>query len=283
MRKFKVVGFVLIGLGLATFVGALLYIYQLKRDPTEFVQNNLLNSASAIGSTLAAVGLTLASIGYTIGEWYPFFRKFRDLGIVDANASRRGRELAATTRWVNELVKAKKSVVLAGITHGGWFLTGWDELRDALPTILRDIERFEVFILNPLGPAFGARRIDELVGGDKHKLDDTQERITLVLRHIAELMANPEFTGPLQAGKLRFYVYDGTPLGLIWVDDIIYSITYLPCVPDRECPQLILASTGRFSEQLTYAITRLRDDDRTRVISKRDQIEGIIAALTTPN
>src|SRR6266487_6490737 len=102
-------------------------------DRASYLPSVLLTTFSIF---ITAIITLLVSI--TIGGFYETYRRFQKLGIQDAEPARRGRETQETDKWLDRLVNAKKSITLVGVSLGGWFITGWPDLKSDLPRILSD-------------------------------------------------------------------------------------------------------------------------------------------------
>jgi hypothetical protein len=215
---------------------------------------------------------------------YRFVKKFKKLGIKNGIPSRKGRELALTEKWLNRLKKAKKSVILTGVTLGGWFNTAWEDLRANLEHILSNVESFEIFVLNPLSEEFKMRERDEIRGGEKLK-EITTQRAKTTLENLKQLITDPRLKSYWDENKIKIYIYNGTPVSVVWVDDSIYFATYLPCIADRESPMLVLNAAGEFSHQIITSIKRIRElvkegTQDVLLIEKVEQIDDIINQLS---
>lgn len=240
----------------------------------EIYQSALPSSLLSIASVLVAVGITLLSISYSTGEWYESFKRFKDLGIVDAAPSRKGRQVDMIQEWINRIREAKRTITLVGVTHGGWFTTSYGDLKDLLPRLLPGIDKMEIYFLNPLTEGFRVRDEDEEFGGeDEHR---AMRRIEEVLENLKALMNDRDIKTYFENRKIDIYLYDGTPFSIVWIDNSIYMVTYLPFVSDSECPLLTLDSAGMFSEQVKMAVKRLRLTSENKRIKNTTDIDKIL-------
>ncbi|MCJ7632912.1 hypothetical protein MUP77_11045, partial [Candidatus Bathyarchaeota archaeon] len=197
--------------------------------PLEKYHNGLPSGLLNVFSILVGVGVTLLSIYYTSGEWYSVFKKFNDLGIRDGVPTRMGRDLDQNRKWMQELGKAKREVLLSGATLGGWFETAWRDFRDDLPEILKNITRFDIFLLDPRSEESKMRAKDEMYGGEKEE-DSATARATSALTKLKYLMSSDELKEYWKKERIRLYLYRGTPLSVMRIDENMYFVSYLPCV-----------------------------------------------------
>lgn len=225
-------------------------------------------------SILAGVGATLLSVYYTSGEWYSVFKRFKDLGIIDGDPNRKGRDSELTTKWLEEIKKAKRSLLFAGVTLSGWFTSAWTDLCVTLPDVLNRINQFEIFILDPDSEGLRVREEDELSGGEIREL--AGKRLIGVLVNLKNSMSSGDLKPFWENGKIKAYLYRGTPFSVMIMDEVIYQVTYLPCISDRECPQLKLTADGLYSQQIRQAIERLRKSSRVAQLKTPEDIEKII-------
>jgi hypothetical protein len=230
-----------------------------------------------IASVLIAVGLTFITIYYSAGEWYEVYSRFQKLGIRDADPSRRGRSTDQNARWMKELREARRSVTLAGVTLGGWFITAWDDLRVELPHLLKRVDSFNIILQYPGSSGAHLRDTDEGFGESQDT--DASKRIETVLDHIGYLLQDGSLQQFWQQGRLTVYLHKRTPMAVVWIDDVMYAITYLPCVADKECPQIRLAASGTYSEQIKEAINRIRNSSDTTVVRTIDDLNKVRAAM----
>jgi hypothetical protein len=225
-------------------------------------------------SILIGIGVTLLSIYFTSGEWYSVYKRFQDLGILDADPNRKGRDAPLTAMWLEEIKKAKRSLLFAGVTLSGWFVSAWSDLCTTLPDVLNRINLFEIFILDPSSEGLKVREEDEIIGGETR--DPAGERLVAVLTHLKNSMSSGTLKPFWESGKIKAYLYRGTPFSVMVMDDVIYSVTYLPCIADRECPQLKLTANGLYSQQIKQAIDRLRYSQAIVPLKGPEDIEKII-------
>lgn len=271
---FKIAGWALVAIPL----GGIILMVSLFWGAVENYSKGLASGLLNFLSILVGVGATFLSIYYTSGEWYSVFKRFSDLGIQDGNPTRKGRETAHTAMWLDEIKKANRSLLFAGVTLAGWFVVAWNDLSAALPEILDRVNSFEIFLLNPLSESFRVREEDERCGGET---EDPTERIIAVLTHLKKSMDSRELKTYWDKKKIQVYLYQGTPFSIVQIDDIMYSVNYLPCVSDRECPQLKLTADGVFSAQIKQAIERLRGSKSTLHLENPKEIADIIKKLTS--
>jgi hypothetical protein len=225
-------------------------------------------------SILVGIGATLISIYYTSGEWYSVYKRFKDLGIIDGDPNRKGRDAELTAKWLEEIKKARRSLLFAGVTLSGWFVSAWSDLCDALPDVLNRINLFEIFILDPSSEGLRVREDDEVAGGETREPAGT--RLLAVLTHLKNSMSTGSLKPFWESGKIKAYLYRGTPFSVMVMDDVLYAVTYLPCISDRECPQLKLTANGLYSQQIKQAIDRLRSSKKTLPLQSPEEIEKII-------
>jgi hypothetical protein len=269
LKHFKPLGWSMVGI----FILIVVFVFFFWNS-IESYQSALPSSLLSIASVLVAVGLTLLSISYSTGDWYESFKKFKDLGIVDAEPTRKGRQVDMTQEWLNRIRDAKRTITLVGVTHGGWFTTSYDDLKDLLPRLLPGINKMEIYFLNPLSDGFRVRDEDEEFGGeDEHR---AIRRIEVVLENLKALMNDRDIKPYFENKKVAIYLYDGTPFSILWIDSAIYMVTYLPFVSDRECPLLKLDSAGMFSEQVKLAVERLRVTSENKRIENTTDIDKIL-------
>ena len=262
----------------------ILYILQIYDGNLSFYGGNLvvrepfLSGLLNVISIFAGLGVTFISIYLTSGKYYSAYRRFKDLGIEDGDPSRRGRELELTNKWLEEIKNAKRSVTLIGVTLGGWFCTAWDDLKDQLPTILRDINSFEIYVISPFTEGFHIREKDEKRGGEISN-NSAVSRARSVFGNLLEFICDEKLKNYWKSGKVKLYLYKGTPMSVVWIDDVMYLVIYLPYLPDKECPQMKLISGGKFAEQIKQTVERLKLSPETQRISKEDEIREILSKL----
>jgi hypothetical protein len=225
-------------------------------------------------SIFAGVGATLLSIYYTSGEWYSVYKRFKTLGITYGDPNRKGRDAELTAKWLGEIKKARRSLLFAGVTLSGWFVNAWSDLCATLPDVLHRINTFEIFLLDPSSEGLKIREEDEICG--KETRDLAGARLVSVLIHLKGSMSSGVLKPFWESGKIKVYLYRGTPFSVMVMDDVIYSVTYLPCISDRECPQLKLTADGLYSQQIKQAIDRLRSSNNTLLLQSPEEIEEII-------
>lgn len=224
-------------------------------------------------SVTLAVSFALLSVYHSSGAWYSVYSRFRGLGIEDADPNRRGRTIEMTDKWMKEISKAKKRIVLSGVTLGGWFIVSWDDFKHALETILPRLESFEVFLLDPAGHGFEMRDRDESAAGER---DPVRSRMKSVLEKIVQLLEDPAIAPHIQRGCLKFRLYTGTPLSLVLIDERIYYTTYLPNVKDSECPQILINTRGTFADQILRALEGVHGNSK-----KLDSVESVREIITS--
>jgi len=268
LRCFKVIGFLSIGVGFIAGVLAFIFI-----KPLYQWHQLLPTSLFSFFSVIIAVGLTFISISYTSGEWYLIFKRFRDLGIDDGKPDRKGQETSETSKWIDEIKKAKQRIIVSGVTLSGWFQVAWNDLLSWLPHILREVESFEIFLLDPRTEEFQMRDNDEHQGGEQAS-QTVSIRIQGVLANLKDLLSDQNFKQFFSDGKISIYLYKGTPLSLVLIDNRIYFTPYLPTIPNRNCPQLTLKSGHDFSNQIERALDRLRRHPSAKIanVAHIDQI-----------
>lgn len=131
--------------------------------------------ANAIGPLLLSVSVTLASIFYSAGEWYETAQRFRLLGIADAKPNRKGRQSERARFWQDVLRGTKHRIVISGTTLGGWFVSGWEETRESLLTVLPRA-RVEVLLADPGESGFKLRADDPGEAGEAKKTERARPR-----------------------------------------------------------------------------------------------------------
>ena len=225
-------------------------------------------------SILIGIGVTLFSIYLTSGEWYSVVKRFEYLGIENADPNRKGRDSELTAKWLSEIKKARRSIVFSGVTLAGWFVSSWGDLCVALPEVLHHVNSFEIFVLNPLSEGLIVRDEDEKIAGEAREF--ASKRLVAVLTNLRNSMSSGTLADFWKNGKIQLYLYKGTPFSVMVIDDVIYSVTYLPCISDRECPQLKLSANGSYSEHIKLAIDRLRSNSATIRLTKPEEIDEAI-------
>jgi hypothetical protein len=226
---------------------------------------------------LFACGITYVTIYYSSGRWYDVFSRFQRLGIVGGEPSRKGREVQQTNNWLNEIREAKESVVLSGVTLGGWFVTAWDSLPDDLFNSLNAGVKYEIYLANPEKSGFKLRAKDK--GEVNEPRDSADKRIIDVLDHIRYFFTEDKFSNHLENLNLCFRLYSGTPLAIISIDDTIYFTPYLPFIPDRQCPLLQISRHGEFAKQIIVSLDKIRDDEETERLENLEQLDALISRI----
>lgn len=261
--RFKIAGAALVGIGVLGLLVALGMTLGLDIDLSNSWAARLTGYLLNTSSILAGVGATLLSIHYTSQRWYEVFSRFDRLGISSGEPNRRGGNEERNLEYIQKAASADDRIVLAGTTLGGWFREAWGSFQDILLEKERVLDELDIFLLDPAGEAFDLRLVD----GSNRVV-----RARLVFSNIADFLED-EFQEFPQ--NLNIYLYDETPLPLVWIDDEIYFTAYLPKIPNPDSPQLLLDESGEFSGQIKMSLGKLRDGcepiDSVEVL--REQIE----------
>src|SRR5688500_11028479 len=112
LLRFQVVGWILTLTGV---LGTLLVVFLSPHIPTPWAAGGF-----SLLSVVAAVGLTFISVAYSSGEWYEVYRRFKDLGIEDAEPTKQGRLASENVKWLERLGKGRETIVMVGTTNSGW-------------------------------------------------------------------------------------------------------------------------------------------------------------------
>ena len=260
-RKFRTFGYVL-------FVVSIFLLITFSVFANDLAKYGSLLPGALINACIifAGFGVTSISIYHSSGEWYSVFHRFQNLGINNAEPNRKGRDSELTLRWLKQIEKAKDEVIICGVTVSGWFMAHWDDLSARLPEVLNRINTLEIFILDPLSEAMAVRDRDEKIGGESK--DFASSRIGTVLTNLKKSMTSLELKPYWDKEKIRLYLYQGTPMSVLRIDRKIYSVTYLPGLSDKECPQLELTTGGTYSIQINNAISKIRNDKESTTRTK---------------
>lgn len=238
--------------------------------------------ATAVALTLLGIvagsGATLLSVHYGSFEWFIFHRKMTKLGLLSAEPTRRGRDLKLNEHWLNEFNNARRSIILASTTLGGWFDTAWNDFQHDIVTKARTVERLEIFLAHPADPASAGRKEAEQEVGES--IEDRQRRVFTRLRALLGDGLKPYWKPDDKSGVIHVYTYRREQVSIVWLDDIIYFTPYLPHISNKECPELTIHTSGAFAEQIKISIDRLRKN-ATEIKSIQD-IDVILQALPAP-
>lgn len=233
-----------------------------------------------LDSVVIAAIVTLM-VGFLFGEAYITHSRFQRLGINDADPNREGRSITQNYQWMERIRQARRSLTIAGVTNGGWFVTAWPFFYEELPEILARINVFHIYFLDPRSRGFDARAKDEELAGE---IKSTPERMRDVLTQAKSFWTDERLQPHL--AKVKIYLYRGTPLSVVKVDDTIYFAMYLPRIKDSESPELMLkvGGIGTFSEKISESLDRLcseksKENNMCEEITGPDHIDEIIAFL----
>jgi hypothetical protein len=212
--------------------------------------------ANAIGPLFLSVSVTLASIFYSAGEWYETAQRFRMLGVRDARPDRKGRQSERATHWQDVLRGTKRRFVISGITLGGWFVNGWEETRESLLAVLPKA-KVQVLLAAPKSSGFIVRADDPSEATEAQKTERARPRAKRVYERIEKILGDAAFKEHLNSNQLSFYVYEVTPLSVVWADDDIYFTSYLPFTSDSACPEFTIDRKGTMGGTIAASIDDL--------------------------
>lgn len=229
-----------------------------------------------LGGTLMAVGVTLLSSSI-IFDWYETHNKIKKLGVADIRPTippegRRKRD----EEFLEALKESKKEVILVGSSLGGAFVNNFDEILQILferPAILRNV-KVEVFLLHPESIYLEKRNKEELDGGEiegqvvRRRLKNSLENLKHVLKKVRENGFPKE--------NFQLYLYDATPISFYKIDEKIYVTTYLPFIPNKYCPQIVLEEGGELTERYKVAFKELRKNCKKCDL---DELEKLVEIL----
>lgn len=196
-------------------------------------------------TVLTSIGCSMIAAGIT--SWFTplndeVFRRFSELGIKDFYPSRRDVE---NQKWCEWLRNAREKCILIGIAHYEWSRD--EEFEAALTEALRRRVRVKVFFLDP-NSEMAALRAQE---------DTRRNTIQTIKTTINTMWEIRQRLDAAVRDHFQLFVYNATPTGTTWIDELMIVTHYLPSFANLTSPALMLepaiGPSGKRSSYSVYA------------------------------
>lgn len=216
--------------GLVIVLGGI--IFAIWPHPHYYTANVLIS----VGSSMMAAAIT---------SWFSplndeVFQRFAKSGIHDFYPSRRDVE---NRKWCDWLRHARERCTLIGIAHYEWSRD--EEFEPALTQALRNKVLVKVFFLNP-NSGMAQLRARE---------DTRRDTLQIIKTTINTMWEIRERLDPEIRGNFQLFVYDATPTGTTWIDELMVVTHYLPSFANLTSPALLLVpGRGSDGSRSSYAV-----------------------------
>ena len=203
----------------------------------------LLSSVKGLGDAAFAVALTIATIWYG-GIITDFYSKLTGFGISDIRVNRRGQDPELTAVWM-ERIKGSREITIVGTLSRGWFIVTYEHL-DVLLKEQTDLDKFEVFLLDPFGKIWRAM----VESGYPH--DEFLDDAIAVFRSVYDLAKDHE-------KKFHVYLYDTDPMSCVIARGAIYLGLYLPRTSKKQIPEFTISVGSFLGDKIGESVRQLRN------------------------
>lgn len=177
------------------------------------------------------------------------FYSFKSIGITNAEAIAKRRRTTEDVKY-EELVKgASSEIILSGSSLNGWFKSS--DFIDLFKSRISDGVKVSLLFLDPASTNFidRARSENDQEFALAQRMIESFERLLLHADELDTLISK---------GKLSILFSHTEPISVLKFDNKIIWDIYLPSVPNRSSPRLIMETGGEFSDNIENVLKQIR-------------------------